>query len=451
MSGKAVRVAVESRGGDLRYNRARQRALRAANLSATPREVKSRRIFIVSLTLLSIFAVALNAAAPGDRSISPSGQFIVYGGDAHWRGAISKLAEETKANLLATLERRDQWTTPAVINLQSPAPNLPEAPKRALHFSQTGAGLKLQLDLAISREMNWAALEREILRVILLEMIYHNQTGIAPGENYVEPPEWLIEGLLAVAPNRGRAALVNALTVSEQVTPLNEFLNQRPDLLDPVGQSVYRAYSVALVQLLAENPARLGRYIDTLAFASNDPLADLQKSFPQLKGGDLEKTWKTKIASVKGSGRTDLLSFSQSSEKLDALLGTLSLDELCQKKLTSAQKLALNKFGEELLLLAARANPALRPIVQEYHQLVAQLALGKNHGVAARLGDLKILRTRLIARMAEIDDYMNWFEATQLQTSSGLFENLVNVSAELPRPHRRDAFSAYLDAMESNF
>src|SRR6185295_654054 len=111
------------------------------------------------------------------------------------------------------------------------------------------------------------------------------------------------------------------------------------------------------------------------------------------------------------------LTFSQTNEKLDPLLGTLPLEELCQKKLTSVQKLALKKLSEELLLLAARANPALRPIVQDYHQLVAQLALGKNHGVAARLSDLKSLRTRLVARMIEIDDYMNWFEATQLQTS----------------------------------
>ena len=69
-----------------------------------------------------------------------------------------------------------------------------------------------------------------------------------------------------------------------------------------------------------------------------------------------------------------------------------------------------------------------------------------------RLRDLKTLRERLSARLTEIDDYLNWFEATQLQTSSGLFENL-NGSSDptLPRLHRRDAFSTYLDAMESQF
>lgn len=423
--------------------------------------MKSGRVFSITVILSSLCASDLRGAEGLERSVSPSGQFIIYGGDAAWRGAISTLAERTKSNLLAVLQRRDQWGIAVVINLQQRAPNLPEIPNTALRFSQTGSGLKLQLDLSISREMNSAAVEREIVRVILLEMIYRNQTGIAPGETYVEPPDWLIDGLLALTPGRDRSPIINAITAAERAPSLEEFLGERPELLDPVGQSLYRAYAFALVQLLAENPARFGRYIDNLASSSNDPLKDLQKGLPQL--GGKETIWKSTIANVKESRRTDLLTFSQTDEKLDALLQTefpaadgreksLSLENLCRKKLSQAQKLALKKFGEDLLLLAARANPALRPVIQDYRQLAAQLALGKNHGVAMKLADLRTLRAKLSARMGEIDDYMNWFEATQLQTSSGLFENL-NAAAEStsPRPHSRDVFSTYLDAMESQF
>ena len=87
--------------------------------------MKSERVLVVALTLLSIFAVDSRAATSTDRSVSPSGEFIVYGGDAVWRGAISALAERTKTNLLAILHRRDQWTTATVINLQPRAANLP--------------------------------------------------------------------------------------------------------------------------------------------------------------------------------------------------------------------------------------------------------------------------------------------------------------------------------------
>ena len=42
--------------------------------------------------------------------------------------------------------------------------------------------------------------------------------------------------------------------------------------------------------------------------------------------------------------------------------------------------------------------------------------------IEKRLAELKSLRTRLSARMSDIDDYLNWFEAAKLETSSGLFE-----------------------------
>src|SRR5438132_10671941 len=138
--------------------------------------MRIRAIFAGALLGCSIFG--LPAATPIERRVSPSGQFVIYGGDAAWRGAVSALAERTKANLLAALHRRDQWTIAAVINLQSRAANLPEIPPSALRFSQTGSGLKLQVDLAISREINLGAVEREILRGILLEMIYRNQAAI---------------------------------------------------------------------------------------------------------------------------------------------------------------------------------------------------------------------------------------------------------------------------------
>src|SRR6266513_2868426 len=424
-----------------------------------------RRILAAALLVSSILGFNSVAATPIERSVSPSGQFVVYGGDPAWRGAASALAERTKTNLLAILHRRDQWNIAAVINLQSRAPNLPEIPSAALRFSQTGSGLKLQLDLAISREINSAATERELLRVILLEMIYRNQTAIAPGDVYVEPPSWLVEGLLALAPNRDRTSLVNALAVSGRVTSLNEFLRERLELLDPAGRVLHRAYSFALLQLLTESAdghARLGRYIENLSFATNDPLPDLEAVFPQLAGND-EKIWRSKIADMKSSKRADLLTFSQTEEKLADLLRTkfptmdrrnkfvsVSLEDLYQKKPNSTQRLALQKFSQELMLLAAHANPVLRPVVQDYQQLTGQLALGKNRAVAARLVELKILRAKLSARMSEVDDYLNWFEATQLKTQSGLFEDYLNTSnPAVPSPaHRKDAYSAYLDAME---
>src|SRR2546430_1316978 len=95
-------------------------------------------------SLLAIVSILLGAQATAlsfpERSVSPSQQFIIYGADAPLRGAVSELAEKTKANLLALLRQPDRWMTPLVINLQSPEADRPEIPPAALRFSQTGFG-----------------------------------------------------------------------------------------------------------------------------------------------------------------------------------------------------------------------------------------------------------------------------------------------------------------------
>ena len=55
--------------------------------------------------------------------------------------------------------------------------------------------------------------------------------------------------------------------------------------------------------------------------------------------------------------------------------------------------------------------------------------------------------------MTEIDDYMNWFEATQLETRSGIFAEYLNAADKMraAAPRRHDPLSIYLDALEQQF
>lgn len=427
--------------------------------------VKSDPPISLALILLSIFASDTRAATSSERSMSPSGQFIIFGGDAASRGVISDLAERTKSNLLAVLKRRDDWKIAVIINLQPRAANVPELAAMKLRFSETENGLKLQLDLAISREMNPIAAERELARVILLEMIYRKQSGIVSGDAFANPPSWLVDGLIASVPNRSHAGLATALSLPQWGSSLQEFLEQHAESLDSTGKQLYRAYSFVLAQLLLESPdgrVRLGRYIDNLAFASNDSLADLRAAFPEIC--DWEKTWKSEIAEIKTLSDQGLLTFSQSEERLSEIVNaklptadgrkkTLSLEDLSRAKPSSGQRLALQNLGQELLLLAAHANPVLRPLIQDYGQISGQLALGKSHGVLVRLTELKALRAKLAARMSEIDDYLNWFEAAKLETPSGMFDDYFKSADDLRArtPKREDALSIYLDAVEQGF
>lgn len=427
------------------------------------------KIQVSGLFFASLFAFLLPPLSRGlefsEHTVSPSGQFVIYGADDTTRGAVSGLAEHLKAGFLSVLQRRDAWKIAVVINLQSPAVNLPEIPSSNLRFSQTESGMKLQLDLAISSKMNPAAIERAIARVIVIEMIYRGQTGIAPGDVYVDAPAWLVDGMLASRPNQDRGPLIATLSTPIHELGLTEILNQHPETLDPPARQIYRAYSFVLVQMLIDSPSgrsRLGRHIDNLAFAGNDPIADLRAAFPEVR--DFESAWKTKIADLKAAADTDLLSFSQTDEKLGELLESkfpsrdgqgesLSLEILSRAKPNPAQRRALQEFSRKLLFLAARANPLLRPVIQDYQRIADELALGRNRKLEKRLVELKSLHDRLSARMSEIDDYLNWFEAAKLQTPSGIFDNYLQTttSIEPRKSKRKDALSVYLDAMEMEF
>jgi hypothetical protein len=422
-----------------------------------------RAIFI----LLSIFVSSQSlCAATLARTVSPSRQFIIYGANATLRGAVSELAEQTKANLLALLRQPDGWKTPIVVNLQSAQANLPEIPPTALRFSQTGFGLKLQFDLTIGENIDATLVERELLRAILLEMIYRSEPDVAPGTAFVEPPDWLLEGVLALTPGRDRGPLVEALLVSVKRMSLEKFLQQRPALVDSPGRLLYRAYSLSLVQLLVagiDGHSRLARYIHNLSRASNDPLADLKAQFPLL-GNDVEKTWQSAVARLGDAQSYQLLTFAESEQRLNELLRIKTpdagkspkqaqLSELAQRKPSVAEKMALNELSQNLVLLTIRANPVMRPIVREYQQVAALLARGKRKRIIERLARLQMTHTNLVACMSDVDDYMNWFEATQSNSGSGVFADYLKAAgdSQIPAPRRRDALSVYLDSLAEQF
>jgi hypothetical protein len=416
--------------------------------------------------ILLVFACHQLCALP-EHSVSPSRQFVIYGADARLRGAISELAEQTKTNLLALLRQRDEWKTAFVINLRPQQANLPEIPPTNLRVSQTGFGVKLQLDLTVGQNFDGAFVQRQLLRAILLEMIYRDEGDLAPGTTLVEPPDWLVEGVLALTPGREREAVAEALSTNNKGKSLEEFLGQRFDLLDSAGRTLYRAYSVALVQLLLDQSggrARLARYISpNLKHASNDPVADLKACFPQLRD-DVKTKWDSTVARLSEHQTYQLLTFTESERRLDELLQIkvsdgsrnrgrpepANLSELSRRKLSAEEKAAVNQMSQRLLLLVGTAHPILRPVAREYQQISALLVRGKRRGIAKRVLYLDGTRKELAARMGDIDDYMNWFEATQMENQSGAFSAYLKAAnqSQVSAPRRRDPLSVYLDALE---
>ena len=423
-----------------------------------------RVLLIASCFALFIAPPLFSESLP--RSVSTSRQFIVFGPEAALRGRICDLAEQTKKNLLTLLQQPDGWKTPLVVNAQRPQANLPEARPAELNFSQTGSGLKLQLDLTVAADQSDVAIERELLRATLIEMVYRRQQDLPVGTVYVQPPDWLLEGVLASG--QDPTPLVETLAAmggTNKIISLDEFLRQRPHLLDSPSRSLYRAYAFALMQMLIDAPdgrANVARYIVDLPHAPNDLVEDLKTHFPVLKGASAEKTWMLSVARTSAAERFRSLSIAETGQRLDDLLRlkisnaaraikTFALEDFSQWMELPARNAALTKLNQGLLVLSGRANPIYRPIIAEYQKVEALLALGKTNGLVARLAHLKISRAEIASRTHAIDDYMNWFEATQSQTRSGEFAEYLKAAARSleAESRRRDPISVYLDVLET--
>jgi len=380
------------------------------------------------------------------------------------------LAERTKKKALTVLQQPDEWKTPIVLHVQYRQANLPDVPAAQLNFSQTGFGLKLQLDLTVTPNASAPAIERELLRAIYLERMYRQDPNTPAGTPYVEPPPWLLDGTLALAPDRDAAGIresLGAVVHSGNVMPLDEFLRQRPDLLDSPSRKLYGAYSAALMSMLLEAPdgrARLARFVARLPGASNDPFADLKTHFPAVgeSAETVAKNWQGSVARLAARERYQLLGSEETERHLAQLLrveireqhkpaATYALEEFPKFIRTPARKAALQQLRQNVLLLSARANPLYVPVLAEYEQIATQLARGKTKRVPERLARARETRELIRREMSAIGDYMNWFEATQSPTQSGAFAEYMK-AAELalePRPRRRDPISVYLDALES--
>ena len=436
------------------------------------REVLPKRC-LACLVALWIFVIGSPIqATPPEQSISTSRQFIVYGTQVPIRGAICELAERTKHELLTLLGERDNWVTPIVINTQPVQANLPEAPRLAVSVGQTGFGLKLQLDVIVDTSISAPELRREILRALLIELIYRGESTVPAGTVYAAPPDWLLDGVPAAESDLPRDRVTNLLALpvaAGTILPLERFLGQRPELLDAPGRLLFRAYSFALVDLLSRGPVgprRLARFITDLRSASNDPMADLQSHFPEVFGGSegTEKLWATHVARLSARQPYELMSSVETERLLGEKLRLHLSDQGTPKDFAltdfpafldkPSARSALGSLAQDLSGLALRAHPVYAAIIAEYAQITAELAHGKKRGISRRLAALEESRAALMTRMQRIDDYLNWYEATSLPKASGAFAGYLRAAESAARPERhvrRDPISVYLDALEAQF
>lgn len=402
-------------------------------------------------------------------SVSSSKQFVIYFPDGTVRARLARRAEDLKREWLQSLRLKDDWKAPIVIQVVPTRP--PKAPRLAVNvYESDGGAMKVQIDIYDPAVMRGAELDREIYRALSLEFMYRNEPPKA-GKTLTQPPAWLLEGLAEDALTREDglpAGLFEMLVKSGPPPKLDAFLKLRPERMDATSRAVYRAQAMGLLRALLSVPGggeNLARYLQELPGNNPaDPKALLDK-FPPFAADSaaLSKVWTLTLANASAADRVKPLSMAETREQMAILLeiaapknpkkpeeGLIQGPEALQAIASGpAGQYTLRRIAEDLFRLEMRAHPVMRPVVEEYRTIAMQLADKPKKNLEKRIRKNMELQAAVAGRTGEIEDYLNWFEATQLTTPSREFEILPANQEPTDLPERTDPISRLLNDYEA--
>ncbi|EDY20361.1 hypothetical protein CfE428DRAFT_2285 [Chthoniobacter flavus Ellin428] len=429
-----------------------------------------------SLPLLAAALVAICLPAHAvdwhERSISETKQFIVYSPDVRLRQRVASYADDLTAQVKELLGGVGLWRTPIVVTLERASTADGQAPAPVLRLVDTPAGQKIELNVKIGNDPAAVNLPKLLLRAVLLEYSYRG-ARVYGGTHYVEAPWWVVEGLIEMGRRRDAgidANLFRRLVETNHLPPIEKFLIEKPEELSPTALAVDRALAMGLLQMLVEQPdghANLAHFIRAWPQSDGDPMALLAKEFPTVASSPetLQKWWMVNLARYAAADRFEGLTVTDTDKSLAALLQiefvvdkkgtkkTFAVGDYTQFMKLPSSKTTLAARHAEVIALGTRANALLRPVLTDYEQIFAMLSRGKTRGVRDRLAKVEDYRTLVLKRTSDIADYLNWFEATQMKTMSGAFDNYLKTVDELSAEDKKQKgpIGQYLDQLEPEF
>ena len=411
------------------------------------------------------------------RSVSNSGQFIVYCPDVGLRLAVTSYAETAKEEVLKALGQGDHWKFPIVIDLRRPASTDTNIPLRQVRMVLTDGGWRVEAIVLLRQdELKQVRFPQLLMRAILLELAYRDHPPEV-GKPCTDPPSWLVESLAdamqaqttGAKPN---AALFQQMIATGELPKIRDFLTSNVDAMDAASLAVHDSCASSLLAMLTGTPegkASLSRMVKGMGNSDGDPVALLLKYFPVLGDSEtnLEKWWTLGLARYSLMDASNAMTVAETDARLTPLLTlTVVTDEKTKDKKEFAfsdfktflklpgAKLALLEQSKGLVELMARAHPLLRPVIQQYLNISNDLATGKKRGIEKSLSEVAGYRELIVARMDKIDDYLNWFEATQMPERSRAFDDFLQSAKAEEKwtpPKRNDAISKYIDQLQREF
>lgn len=404
--------------------------------------------------------VAPELLKPENRMVSQSRQFTVFGGTREERSNLARRAEELKAGLLRELQDGDAWKAPILLVLTpGDGVRLRQSPVMLQVFDAGDAGRKIQVDLGPGTVADAAAVDRGILRALLLEWSLRKQKF--EGGRFVEPPDWLSSALAASLGREAsrEAALYASLLEAKGMPRLDRFLRQNASTLRGRSRELHAAQSLALYNGLLDLPDGRRRVIGnlTLPEPARDPLQRFAQTWPELAGDQpkLARLWALAVARLSTPKKLEFFSAEETGKKLRQILRELDASEdgnaspaaLVALSRKENGRFRLGQAEQEAQRLGFRSHPLYAPLIEEYRGLLDDLARNRRRGFEGRFREAEDLRTALDDRSGEITDYMNWYQANEEQMLPA--GDVVRIP-EPPEPaaRRNDKISRYLDSVE---
>ena len=428
----------------------------------------SARHTLTGLCLLALFTAPLDARENtlAGRTTSTSGQFVIYSKDATRRTNLAQRADEARGQWLQKIGSDGTDSLPIIIqDLIGGVKPRGKANAVTGVFEGDGGAMKVQVDIYDASVLRGPVLETEIYRALALDWIYRNHPPKA-GKTFHSPPAWLLEGLVEekrIKENGSPDGVYATLLKSDHPPRIEEFLKAKPELMEATSLTLYRTQAVALIkalQQLPEGPKGMGTFLDSIAENEAD-LKSLLAAYPSLENNPsrLGKLWTLSIARNSASKGTDPYSIGETVRALNELLdvsGPLDPKKPALGKATGAAALSplarseggpylMRQKSAEFMALEFRAHPLLKPVIQEYRKITMLLASKPKKNVDKQIDETGKILDLLLQRTGKAGDYLNWFEATQLDTLS---ENFLEVTSPPEAPKRTDPISAHLDAIE---
>jgi hypothetical protein len=424
----------------------------------------------VLLAFAALCALAARSGAVDPKQRTDSGQFTVYCENVELRRQVASFAVQTKDQVLAMLGESDTWRRPIVLTIDNASS--PSQPLADLRVIDSAVGMKIEIAVNLRTETQDVNLQKYLVRALLLEYMYR-RTGVTGGAAYVEPPWWLVEGVVQKLRQRESGLdtdFYRKLVETNKLPPIEDFLRHKPDELGPTALAMDGALAMCLLQLLIDQPSgrdHLAAFLRAWPAADGDSIAALGRQFRALSGGAaaIQKWWVLNLARFAAADRYRGLTAEESDRQVVALLEF----DIKNPKTGQTQRYSVEQFAEYLKIpgsrqvlatqraglvaLSPRANALLRPVIAEYEQALALLERGKSRGMKERLERAGQLRSAIVRRIDEIADYMNWFEATQLTGSSRAFEGYLKTANELSEQDKlhRDPIARYLDSIAKEY